>query len=251
MRAAHSAGPADGATVVARRTELVVARIRHACRLLAAVRGADRIAKMPVTLALNANVCNTYPRVASAALDADSKFMGHGFLQGPMHKVENPADAIKRSVETIAKLPGSRRAHGKAPASRRPRKPSTCFASTASSMSRDWVIRRFAAGHRHASRHHHDDPLFGGDQRHRHPCAATSAFRAIPEALHRPVQIGFIWRARQRADYAISIHPYIAGVPHRIKYLEALLDYVLGHDGVALMTASEVGDWYRSEMAKK
>ena len=41
---------------------------------------------------------------------------------------------------------------------------------------------------------------------------------------------------------AISIHPYITGVPHRIKYLEALLDYVIGHDGVALMTASEIGD---------
>jgi allantoinase len=49
---------------------------------------------------------------------------------------------------------------------------------------------------------------------------------------------------------AISIHPYITGVPHRIKYLEALLDYVIGHDGVALMTASQVGDWYRSEMSK-
>ena len=50
---------------------------------------------------------------------------------------------------------------------------------------------------------------------------------------------------------AISVHPYITGVPHRIKYLEALLDYVIGHDGVALMTASEIGDWYRAEMAKK
>jgi hypothetical protein len=49
---------------------------------------------------------------------------------------------------------------------------------------------------------------------------------------------------------AISIHPYITGVPHRIKYLEALLDYVIGHDGVALMTASEIGDWYRAEMGK-
>jgi hypothetical protein len=49
---------------------------------------------------------------------------------------------------------------------------------------------------------------------------------------------------------AISIHPYITGVPHRIKYLEALLDYVIGHDGVALMTASEIGDWYRAEMSR-
>ncbi len=49
---------------------------------------------------------------------------------------------------------------------------------------------------------------------------------------------------------AISIHPYITGVPHRIKYLEQLLDYVVSHEGVALMTASEIGDWYRGQMAK-
>jgi hypothetical protein len=38
-------------------------------------------------------------------------------------------------------------------------------------------------------------------------------------------------------------------VPHRIKYLEQLLDHVVSHDGVALMTASEIGDWYRGQMA--
>ena len=53
--------------------------------------------KIPVTLALNANVCNAYPRVASAALDAGFEFMGHGFIQGPMHKLTDQADAIKRS----------------------------------------------------------------------------------------------------------------------------------------------------------
>ena len=31
---------------------------------------------------------------------------------------------------------------------------------------------------------------------------------------------------------AISIHPYLTGVPHRIKYLEVLYDYILGHEGV-------------------
>src|SRR5437879_3281160 len=62
--------------------------------------------KMPVTLALNANVCNAYPRVASAALEAGFEFMGHGFGQGPMHKVENQADATKRPVETISQCAG-------------------------------------------------------------------------------------------------------------------------------------------------
>ena len=61
---------------------------------------------IPVTLAMNANVCNSYPRVASAALEAGFEFMGHGFVQGPMHKLDNQADAIKRAVETIAEFTG-------------------------------------------------------------------------------------------------------------------------------------------------
>ena len=48
----------------------------------------------------------------------------------------------------------------------------------------------------------------------------------------------------------ISVHPYITGVPHRINYLEALLDYVMDHDEAVFMTASEIGDWYTSEMAR-
>ncbi len=57
---------------------------------------------MPVTLAINAHVCHSYPRVASAALEVGFEFMGHGFVQGPMHRLDNQADAIKRAVDTAA-----------------------------------------------------------------------------------------------------------------------------------------------------
>jgi hypothetical protein len=50
---------------------------------------------------------------------------------------------------------------------------------------------------------------------------------------------------------ALSIHPCITGVPHHVRYLEEVLDYIVGHDGVALMTASQIGDWYRDEMRLK
>jgi hypothetical protein len=46
---------------------------------------------------------------------------------------------------------------------------------------------------------------------------------------------------------AISIHPYLTGVPHRIKYLEALLDHVLGHSEVTVMTGEQLLDWFRAE----
>lgn len=48
---------------------------------------------------------------------------------------------------------------------------------------------------------------------------------------------------------AISIHPYLTGVPHRIKYLEALYDHILGHEGVVMWTGEQILDWYRSQTA--
>ncbi len=52
--------------------------------------------------------------------------------------------------------------------------------------------------------------------------------------------------AAERAKFlSIAIHPYISGVPHRIKYLEAFLDYARGHEGVAFWTGEEILDWYR------
>jgi allantoinase len=44
---------------------------------------------------------------------------------------------------------------------------------------------------------------------------------------------------------AISVHPYLTGVPHRIRYFEELLDYVLQHREVTIMTGAEIAAWYR------
>lgn len=46
---------------------------------------------------------------------------------------------------------------------------------------------------------------------------------------------------------AISIHPYLTGVPHRIKYLAALYDYIASHEGVLMYTGEEILDIYRSQ----
>ena len=53
--------------------------------------------------------------------------------------------------------------------------------------------------------------------------------------------------ARAPRVMAISIHPYLTGVPHRIKYLEMLYDYILGQDGVVMWTGAEILDWYKTQ----
>ena len=46
---------------------------------------------------------------------------------------------------------------------------------------------------------------------------------------------------------AIALHPFIMGQPHRIRYLDEALSYILGHDGVWQATGAEIADWYISE----
>jgi hypothetical protein len=44
---------------------------------------------------------------------------------------------------------------------------------------------------------------------------------------------------------AISLHPYLTGVPHRIGYLDKLLSHIAGKQGVLFWTGEEILDWYR------
>ena len=43
---------------------------------------------------------------------------------------------------------------------------------------------------------------------------------------------------------SISLHMYLTGAPHRIRYLEEIIEYMQGHDGCAIMTGEEILDWY-------
>src|SRR5262249_37149622 len=47
---------------------------------------------------------------------------------------------------------------------------------------------------------------------------------------------------------AISVHPYISGVPHRIGYLEQLYRCVLGKPGVLHWTGGQIQEWFRAQV---
>ena len=46
---------------------------------------------------------------------------------------------------------------------------------------------------------------------------------------------------------AIALHPFLAGVPHRSKYLEQALSYVASHKDVWFCTGDDIYNWYESE----
>lgn len=52
--------------------------------------------------------------------------------------------------------------------------------------------------------------------------------------------------ARGAKVMGLAVHPYLTGQPHRIKYFDAIFEYLKGHEGVRFMTGSEILDWYKA-----
>src|SRR2546428_14064206 len=81
--------------------------------------------KIKATLAINGSVCKSYPRVAQAGLEAGWEFMGHGYLQRPMHHVEDQRAAIRQTIEEIKSITGKAPGGWGAPGWTRTKRPST------------------------------------------------------------------------------------------------------------------------------
>jgi len=43
---------------------------------------------------------------------------------------------------------------------------------------------------------------------------------------------------------ALSVHPYIMGAPHRLKYLRQTFATLRKNSGVKFLTGAQIADWY-------
>ena len=199
------------------------------------------------TFAVNGSVIETYPRIAQSALEEGWEFMGHGFVQRPMHQLENQRDAIHQTIEAIARFSG---------------RPPRGWESPGLTETFDTIDHLAAEGIEYVADWVLDDQ----------PCeiqTSTGPIVSIPYtvetnditmmALQHHSSDELLRRATDQFDrlymesesitrvMAISLHPYISGVPHRIRYLEALYRYILDQPGVLHWTGEAIVDWYLAE----
>ncbi len=201
--------------------------------------------KIIPTLALNGSVCIDYPRIAKAALDAGWEFMGHGYVQGPMHKLENQRAAIRQTIEAIRSFTGKAPRGWESPGLTETFETVDILAEEGIEYVADWVL---------------DDQ----------PCEIATT-RGSVVAMPYTLEINDVsmmavarhsseeWLARGIAHFdrlykesassarvmAVSVHPYLSGVPHRIGYVEKLFEHILGAPGVLVWTGEQILDWYR------
>ncbi len=206
--------------------------------------------KLKATLALNGLCCSLYPEVCTAAHQAGWEFMGHGFEQRPMHKVADQRAAIADTIEAIAGVIGKPPRGWESPGLTETLDTADLLAEAGIEYVADWVL---------------DDqpiPIQTRTGRLISVPYTVEINDVVMSAVQQQPSDEILRRGRDQFDrlysdgrtaprvMAISIHPYLTGVPHRIKYLEALYDYILGHTGIVMWTGAEILDWYRSETDK-
>jgi peptidoglycan/xylan/chitin deacetylase (PgdA/CDA1 family) len=200
------------------------------------------------TLAINGSVCLTYPRIAEASREAGWEFMGHGFIQKPMHQVEDQREAIRKSVEVIRKFTGKAPSGWLGPGLTETPETLDLLADAGLQYVADWVNddQPYEIKTAHG-------PLFS--------IPYSVELNDIPMMVLHSTRRRSFCRASDRlrrstADgesarvMAIAVHPYITGVPHRIKYFEKTFAYLKKQKGVLFWTGEQILEWYRSTSHK-
>jgi peptidoglycan/xylan/chitin deacetylase (PgdA/CDA1 family) len=200
-----------------------------------------------VTLALNGAVCTSYPRICEAALEAGWEFMGHGLVQGPMHKVQDQPAAIAATVEAIRAFTGRAPRGWESPGLTETYDTVDHLAAAGIEYVADWVLDdqpvEIATAHGPIlsipyTVETNDIPMMALQQH----AAAEMLQRGLDQFERLYAESAEITRVM-----AISVHPYISGVPHRIGYLERLYEHIRSKPDVLLWSGEEVLDWYRSQ----
>lgn len=200
------------------------------------------------TLAINGVVCESYPRVAKAALDSGWEFMGHGYVQGPMHSLANQREAIAQTVSTIKAFTGAAPRGWESPGLTETSETIDHLAEAGIEYVADWVLD--------------DQPVWiAATPRPVLSVPYSVEINDIPmmllqshsgaELYDRGVaQIDRLWQESALIPrvMAISVHPYVTGAPHRIAMFEKLLAYVKAKPGVVIRTGAEINDWYRLQV---
>jgi len=205
----------------------------------------DRLSIRP-TLSVNAAVCEVYPRIAEAAVASGWELMGHGYVQVPMPRLENQREAIHRALDTLERFSGVRPVGWLGPGLAESLETPDLLAEAGVKYVGDWVYDDEPTEIQ--TRHGplvtlpypvelNDIPVFLVER-----SAANGLLRRATDAFER-----LYAEAAERAKImAIAVHPYLSGVPHRIKYFETLLDELGRHPGVVFWTGAEILDWYRT-----
>ena len=196
------------------------------------------------TVALNAKVCLTYPRVAEACRDNGWEFNAHAFEQIPMHRLDDERGAIFRAMDVIERFAGKRPRGWFGPGLTQTYDTLDHLAEAGVEYIGDWALD--------------DQPCDVGTD-HGRIVAIPYNFE-VHDIVMMLIQhhASDVFKARA-IDYfdciyadsadtarimALAVHPYISGSPHRIRHVAETLEHIVSRPDVLVWNGERILDWY-------
>jgi allantoinase len=205
--------------------------------------------KVPGVLAVNGSCFDSYPQVVQAAKDRNWEFLGHGFIQKNMQKVENEAEAIRLTYEAIRKFNGKPPRGWLGPGLTETWETPDLLQEAGFDYVCDWVLDdqpvelKTRSGKSIANVPYTQECNDVAMILVQHHTAREYYDRAMDqfEQLYED--------SRESARVmALVVHPYIMGVPHRLKWFRKVFERISARKDVLFWTGEQILDWHREQV---
>ena len=198
------------------------------------------------SVSLNASICDSYPFIVDKSLDSGWEILCHSFTQRALPLEKDERATIKRTIQKIKEKTGKTPRGWLGPGLAETFDTPDILAEEGIEYLCDWAnddqpypmkVKKGSLTSIPYSMEINDVPIYLV-QNHRSPELFERA-RDQFDTLYQE-------SATHTRIMAISVHPYITGVPHRIRYFDRIFQYIKSYNDVLFMTGSEILDWYKS-----
>ena len=202
--------------------------------------------QVTAALAINGRAITSYPAITKAAIERDWEFVGHGYGQKNMQKVDDERDDIRRTRDAVIAATGRAPRGWLGPGLTETWDTPDILVEEGFEYVCDWVLDDQPVVLRTRT-----EPIVSVPYTQecndvammliQHHAASEYSRRAID-------QFDQLYADSEESArvMALVIHPYIMAVPHRLRYFDEALAHIRAHDDVAVMTGSQILDWYRT-----
>ena len=202
--------------------------------------------QIPAVLAINGSAIRSYEPIARAALDRDWEFIGHGFTQKNMQKVENEREDIALTRDAIRNFTGKAPRGWLGPGLTETWETPDLLVEEGFDYVADWVLDDQPVRLKTRTRPIVNVPY---TQECNDVAMMLIQHHVATEYRNRAIdQFDQIYHdsAASARIMALVAHPYIMGAPHRLRYFREALQHIRGHSDVLFWTGDRILDWYVS-----
>nr|WP_174274312.1 polysaccharide deacetylase family protein [Sphingomonas bacterium] len=204
-----------------------------------------------VSASINASVIDVYPRLAEAVLEAGWEFVGHGVHQRAMGAESDEGSLIRAALDKLESFTGKRPRGWMSPGWSETFDTLDHLSGEGIEYVCQWVIDDIPTMLSTKGREivampyglDINDSVVYAIEKHASP-EMSLRIRETLKRFERETALG------QPRVLTIPLHPHLSGVPHRINYLEEVIDTLLNRSDTIFMAGSEILDWYRTAVTE-